>query len=172
MRRFAGTRKSYLKDLESTGIPVIPTHWLESGESFDLRGILDAHGWDTGFIKPRIGATARATFRFDPADGSLLDAQRHLAGLLETEAALVQPYLSSVEEVGERSAIFIDGVLTHAVEKIPAPGDYRVQDDFRRHRPTLRAEARRTGTGRGGDACFKQHLTGLASETFLHCTPG
>lgn len=124
------TCKSYLKDLESTGIPVIPTHWLESGESFDLRGILDAHGWDTGFIKPRIGATARATFRFDPADGSLLDAQRHLAGLLETEAALVQPYLSSVEEVGERSAIFIDGVLTHAVEKIPAPGDYRVQDDF------------------------------------------
>ena len=124
------TCKSYLRDLQNAGIPIIPTHWLESGERFDLKGILDDHGWERGFIKPRIGATARGTFRFDPNDESLIEAEHHLSMLLETEAALVQPYLSSVEHAGERSAIFIDGVLTHAVEKIPAPGDYRVQDDF------------------------------------------
>ena len=28
------------------------------------------------------------------------------------------------------SAIFIDGSFTHAVRKVPVPGDYRVQDDF------------------------------------------
>ena len=35
-----------------------------------------------------------------------------------------------VEKVGERSLIFVDGALTHAVQKVPAAGDYRVQDDY------------------------------------------
>jgi glutathione synthase/RimK-type ligase-like ATP-grasp enzyme len=43
---------------------------------------------------------------------------------------LLQPYLGSVETAGERSAIFIDGAFSHAVRKVPVPGDYRVQDDF------------------------------------------
>ena len=35
-----------------------------------------------------------------------------------------------METRGELSVIFIDGRLTHAVRKVPAPGDYRVQNDF------------------------------------------
>lgn len=124
------TCKSYLLDLKQAGIPIIPTHWLERGDSFDLKRILLDHGWHRGFIKPRIGATARATFRFNRDDQSLLEADRHLSRLLDHEAALVQPYLPSVETFGEWSAIFINGVMTHAVQKIPVAGDYRVQDDF------------------------------------------
>lgn len=124
------TCKSYLLDLEQAGIPIIPTHWLETGDRFDLRMILHENNWERGFIKPRIGATARATFRFDLDEESLLAADDHLKSLLANEAALVQPYLSNVETFGEWSAIFIDGMMTHAVQKIPAAGDYRVQDDF------------------------------------------
>ena len=43
---------------------------------------------------------------------------------------MVQPYLDKVETQGEVSALFIDGELSHMVQKIPVPGDYRVQDDF------------------------------------------
>jgi hypothetical protein len=43
---------------------------------------------------------------------------------------MLQPYLKRVEQDGERTAIFIDGRITHTVEKIPVAGDYRVQDDF------------------------------------------
>ena len=124
------TCKSYLKDLDAAGIPTIPTVWLETGDAFDLENILDQHKWEKGFIKPRIGATARATCRFCRHDDSLDKAIRHLSDYLEDEAMLVQPYLPSVESFGEWSAIVIDGTMTHAVRKIPAAGDYRVQDDF------------------------------------------
>ena len=43
---------------------------------------------------------------------------------------LLQEYLSGVETEGELSAIWIDGTITHAVQKVPVPGDYRVQDDW------------------------------------------
>lgn len=40
---------------------------------------------------------------------------------------MVQPYLPSLEAEGELSLIYIDGELSHAVRKRPAPGDFRVQ---------------------------------------------
>jgi glutathione synthase/RimK-type ligase-like ATP-grasp enzyme len=43
---------------------------------------------------------------------------------------MLQPYLANVELEGELSVIVIDGEPTHAVQKIPVPGDYRVQDDY------------------------------------------
>lgn len=43
---------------------------------------------------------------------------------------MVQPYVGSVETEGELSAIYFGGTFSHGVQKIPVPGDYRVQDDF------------------------------------------
>jgi hypothetical protein len=52
---------------------------------------------------------------------------------------LVQPYIESVSE-GELSLIVIDGRPTHAVVKVPAPADYRTQEEHGGV-PTLRVEA-------------------------------
>ena len=124
------TCKSYLKDLAECGIATIPTCWLEAGSSPDLAELMMAQGWTRGFLKPRIGATARGTCRFNIDDHSLEEAMSHLDTMLSNEHMMLQPYLDSVESLGEWSAIVIDGELTHAVRKIPRPGDYRVQDDF------------------------------------------
>jgi hypothetical protein len=43
---------------------------------------------------------------------------------------MLQPFLTSVMEEGEYSAIFFGGEFSHGVQKIPVAGDYRVQDDF------------------------------------------
>jgi hypothetical protein len=43
---------------------------------------------------------------------------------------LVQPYLKSVETDGELSVVVIDGVITHAVQKRPAQGDFRCQAEW------------------------------------------
>lgn len=122
------TRKTYLRDLESAGIPIVPTEWVLPGESGDIEEILERRGWDRGFMKPVIGSTAKGTLRFDRAD--LAAAQSHLDGLVEQSGAMVQPYLASVEREGEFSIIVFDGEASHAVRKVPVPGDYRVQDDF------------------------------------------
>jgi len=121
------THKSYLRDLEARGVPVIPTEWLTRATTVDIATLCRRRGWRRAFLKPCVGATSRETLRFDAGDPA---AQRHADRLLAHEDLMLQPYLSTVETEGELSAIFIDGELTHAVRKVPVRGDYRVQDDF------------------------------------------
>ena len=119
--------KSYLRDLEARGVPIIPTEWLGKGSRADIAALCASRGWRRAFLKPCVGATSRETLRFEMGDPA---AQAHADRLLPVEDLMLQPYLSRVETDGELSAIFIDGQLTHAVRKIPVAGDYRVQDDF------------------------------------------
>jgi len=122
------THKSYLRDLEAKGIPVIPTVWLEAGTQPDLRQILEQRGWQHAFLKPMVGAVARETLRFTMED--IHAANQHIDRLLPTEGLMLQPYLSRVETHGEVSTIHIDGALAQVVQKVPVAGDYRVQDDW------------------------------------------
>jgi glutathione synthase/RimK-type ligase-like ATP-grasp enzyme len=122
------THKSYLRDLEDKGIPIIETEWLEAGTRPDLRALLTDRGWDHAFLKPMVGAVARETLRFRADD--LREAQAHIDRLLPHEGLMLQPYLSRVETHGEVSTIHIGGELAQVVQKVPVPGDYRVQDDW------------------------------------------
>ena len=121
------THKSYLRDLEARGIPIVPTEWLARGTSPDIESLCRLRGWTRAFLKPCVGATARETLRFEAGDPT---AEAHVRRLLPHEDLMLQPYLSRVERDGELSAIFVDGELTHSVRKVPVAGDYRVQDDF------------------------------------------
>jgi glutathione synthase/RimK-type ligase-like ATP-grasp enzyme len=56
--------------------------------------------------------------------------QRHLDRLLPAEDMLVQPFLPGVTDEGETSLVFVGGAFSHAARKRPAPGDFRVHDDF------------------------------------------
>lgn len=124
------THKSYLRDLQKLGAPIPPTIWCDAGTDVDIKQIVDERGWSRAIIKPVIGASARETLRFRADSSELRQAQAHIDRLLKTESVMIQPYLAKVETEGELSAIFIDGQFSHAVRKIPVPGDYRVQDDF------------------------------------------
>lgn len=107
--------KGYLLDLERRGIPVVPTALLARGAACDLQTLAEKRGWRDLVLKPAVSAGAHRTARFteaaDPA------AQAHLEGLLADLDALVQPYQGAVEGYGERSFLFIDGELTHAVKR-------------------------------------------------------
>jgi glutathione synthase/RimK-type ligase-like ATP-grasp enzyme len=124
------THKLYLRDLAAIGVPVIDTVWLERGATVNLGAILDERGWQQGFLKPLVGATAYGTCRFANHGDSLAEAQHFVDGFLAREAMQLQPYFPRVETHGEESMLFIDGEYTHSVRKIPAPGDYRVQENF------------------------------------------
>jgi hypothetical protein len=124
------THKSYLRILEAEGVPIAPTVWLPKGSEFDVAKGMADRGWNRGFLKPMVGATARETLRFSSDAAGFTEAQKHLDRTLAVEDMMVQPYLHRVEEKGELSGIFFDGVLSHCVQKIPVEGYYRVQDDF------------------------------------------
>ncbi len=117
--------KRYLLALAARGVPVVPTTLVERGQSCDLAAI-DA---PSIVIKPEIGAGSLGARRFAPADPAAL---AHLASLTAHGAALVQPYIASVEAHGERSLVWIDGELSHAVRKTPrfSGDDERVDGPF------------------------------------------
>ncbi len=122
--------KRYLAELEQVGVAIAPTTWLERGQPAVLAELVVEHGITRGFLKPVIAAGSRGTLRFDARDPAELEAaQRQLEHMTASEAMMLQPYLPAVEHEGELSAIVFDGRLSHAVRKIPVPGDYRVQDD-------------------------------------------
>jgi Prokaryotic glutathione synthetase, ATP-grasp domain len=97
--------------------------FLEAGQP------LPAVSWERAFLKPAVGATAEHTLRFRADAEGLAAAREHLRAHGD-KAFLLQPYVASVETDGERSAIAIEGELSHCVCKLPVPGDYRVQDDY------------------------------------------
>jgi hypothetical protein len=111
------THKRYLLDLRGRGVPVAPTALVPRGVEARcaLDDLLDSEGWGRLVIKPAVSAGSWRTLRFEAGDR--LGAATHLAGLLRDGDALVQPYLPSVEQHGERALVLIDGELTHAVRK-------------------------------------------------------
>src|SRR4051812_38755229 len=117
--------KSYLLDLQAQGAPVVPTVVLLQGAAASLDGISDAQGWNTVVVKPAVSSGAQGAGRFDVGDP---EGQAHLDALVAAGDSLVQPFVGSVARDGEISVVVIDGAATHAIEKRPAAGDYRVQE--------------------------------------------
>lgn len=122
-------RKRYLLELAARGVPVIATTLVEKDATIAL-----PH--DRLVIKPEVGAGSLGARVFAPADPA---AAAHLAHLTRTGAALVQPYVASVEDYGERSLVWIDGELSHAIRKTPRfsgdseriTGPFDIADDER-----------------------------------------
>ncbi len=113
-----GIEKSYLLALRDAGIPVIPSRIVavQSG----LAGIRAARsGPAEHIVKPLAGECGRGLCRLSELDaGRLRVLARH------GDAVLVQPFMREIAD-GERSLVFVDGQLAHAVRKVSAPGDYR-----------------------------------------------
>ncbi|HEY1813215.1 MAG TPA: hypothetical protein VGG74_12780 [Kofleriaceae bacterium] len=122
-------RKRYLLELATRGVNIVPTVLVERG------GALPAT-FGRCVIKPEVGAGSLHARAFEAGDP---DARAHLAALTARGAALVQPYVASVDDYGERSIICIDGELTHAIRKTPrfsggierTTGPFPIADDER-----------------------------------------
>ena len=103
--------KTYLADLAAVGIPTVPTTFV---------GPLDSDVELTGeiVVKPTVSAGARNTGRFRPRHHDQARA------LIETivrsgRMAMVQPYLASVDEVGETGVVVLGGEVSHVLHKKP-----------------------------------------------------
>jgi glutathione synthase/RimK-type ligase-like ATP-grasp enzyme len=74
-------------------------------------------------VKPALDGGARFAHR---GLASSPDTQAHALSLARTGDVIVQPYAVGIE-AGEVSLCFFGGAYSHAVRKVPKPGEYRVQ---------------------------------------------
>lgn len=119
------SHKGYLLDLAAHGVPVVDTELVPRDAPVSLAAIAARRGWSTVVVKPAIGAGATGAGRWDSGDA---DASAAFRSLLATGDVLVQPYLAEIEDAGETSLLWLAGEVTHAVRKVPAAGDFRVQE--------------------------------------------
>src|SRR3984957_15507143 len=70
-------------------------------------------------IKPGRGAAASDLLLVRGNGSGHGSGQAHLDRLLAAHDVLVQPYLESIAEHGERALVFFDGRFSHAVRKKP-----------------------------------------------------
>jgi len=113
------TDKHYLAHLAKSGVPVVPSTFIEPGE--DAGRALDAFLATAGeefVVKPSIGAGSRDAQRYgrDERGAALAHAKR----LLDADrSVLMQPYLARVDAHGETALIFFAGTFSHAIRKGP-----------------------------------------------------
>jgi len=115
------TDKRYLAQLESIGIPIVPTEFLVPGDDAAklIAECLATYPHAADFvIKPTIGAGSRHARRHPRAAANVMG--EHAQRLLDAgKSVLMQPYLPSVDTAGETALMYFDGVYSHAIRKGP-----------------------------------------------------
>ncbi len=114
--------KGYLAELGAAGVAVLPMLVLPRG-SVDVASSIRATGWDRVVVKPAVDGGARQAALGETASTALV---QHAERIVALGDVVVQPYAPGIE-AGEVSLLLFDGELSHAVRKVPADGDYRVQ---------------------------------------------
>ncbi len=101
--------KAYVADLDAAGIPIVETLFVKPGEGWDGDG-------REVVVKPSVSAGGRDTGRFGP--GLATEARALIETIHESgRTAMVQPFLSSVDDSGETALVFIDGEFSHSLRK-------------------------------------------------------
>lgn len=125
------TDKHYLGQLARSGVPVVPTRFVEPGEDAGsaLVEFLAGRGQSSPatagleageefVVKPTVGAGSRDAARYHRSDADAATA--HLRRLTQAgRSAMLQPYLASVDAAGETAVIYLGGAFSHAARKGP-----------------------------------------------------
>ncbi|WP_260598554.1 ATP-grasp domain-containing protein [Sphingomonas endolithica] len=112
------TRKTYLFELADRGVPIVPSIFGDADEDSAARAF-DAFGCDELVIKPQVSGGSHKTVRV-----------RRGESVAPLSDAILQPFLQAVGDEGELSLLFVGGLFSHAVRKVAAAGEFRIQPQF------------------------------------------
>jgi hypothetical protein len=103
------TDKRYLAELETAGLPIVPTRFVAPGEE---PGSIPGHS----VVKPAVSAGSQDTARHEDRAA----AEVHVRALVGSgRVAMVQPYLEEIDEAGETALLYCEGAFSHAIRKGP-----------------------------------------------------
>ena len=124
--------KRYLNELAKQGIPIVPTQYIASFDQWEVPDYEDY------VIKPTVSGGGRNSGRFlhglhderaTRLAREVLNPECRLLGttLKHGRTLMVQPTMSSVESIGEKSLLFLGQKISHAIYKgqVLAPGGSR-----------------------------------------------
>jgi hypothetical protein len=119
--------KTYLQDLAGQGAAIVPSLWHEAFDDGQVPGWFEALKAQKVVVKPQVGANAQDTFVLErPIPGATL---AELARIFAHKPFFVQPFMHRVQTDGEYSLFFFGNEYSHAIRKIPEPGDFRTQEE-------------------------------------------
>lgn len=112
------TRKTYLTELEAAGVPTVPT-WFGDAHPHKIATAFDTLGTAELVVKPQVSAGSHSTYRLKREDA-----------LPTVPDAMIQPFLPAIQDEGEYSLFYVGGAFSHAIRKVAADGDFRIQPQF------------------------------------------
>ena len=119
--------KMYLKELEESGVFIIPGKFASTYEHSLADSIFSEYQCDEIIIKPCVSANSDDAFRLSRPE--LDRAKEKLESLFRDRDHVCQPFIPSIIEKGEYSLFYFNGVFSHGILKTPKLGDFRVQEE-------------------------------------------
>ena len=113
--------KRYLGRLAERGVAIPPTTFTDALSQEVVERAFDETGVDELIVKPAVSGGAWNTRRIRRDDA--VSGEHGVA-------MLVQPYMPTIESEGETSLLYFGGRFSHAVNKRPVPGEFRIQEEF------------------------------------------
>lgn len=118
------SNKTYLLDLASKGVSIVPTIIIHSINNADWQKI---EKWPEIIIKPTVGASAFGITKLKTANKR--DIKNKIKELLQIGDILIQPFVKEIYD-GEISFMFFNKQFSHAMLKKPKTSDFRTQPKF------------------------------------------
>jgi glutathione synthase/RimK-type ligase-like ATP-grasp enzyme len=114
--------KAHVLDLGARGA-VIPRSRLVAAHPTAVAAALEALDLQEAVIKPVIGASGFGVERVRRGDEAAALGRARASRAIDR--VLVQEFLAGIEH-GELAGVFFDGVFSHGLRRVPAPGEFRV----------------------------------------------
>ena len=112
--------RRYLKQMDEAGVPVVDTIWLDPNAHLSKRAI---HSRMPAFgdfvVKPVVSSQANEVGRYQPISAqSRAKAIAHAMELLDSGRwVMIQPYVTSIDTLGEACLTFVNDEFQHAVRR-------------------------------------------------------
>jgi glutathione synthase/RimK-type ligase-like ATP-grasp enzyme len=119
--------KFYLREMEQQGIKILPTRFIDKTTNLNLKELMPSH-WKKAVLKPAFSAGSYLTEVFEATDIEKINTQYKT--IASKKDLLLQQFMPEIQTVGETSFIFFNKKFSHAVNKKPVPGDFRIQVQF------------------------------------------
>ena len=119
--------KFYLREMEQQGVQILPTIFINKTSNLSLKTLIPST-WKKAVIKPAFSAGSYQTEVFDITDSEIISLQYKV--IAAEKELLLQEFIPEILSLGETSFIFFNKKFSHAVNKKPVEGDFRIQVQF------------------------------------------